>query len=502
MGKYIVTIAPPTPNGNLHLGHISGPFLAADIFNRIRRLKNDDVIFVCYSDDYQDYVVRKAMQQNMGRFELATHFANRIDATLKKTNIHLDWFLKAYQNDFYKDAIAFFYKMAAEKGVLASRDCEVPYSAEDNVYGYEAFARGTCNYCGEDSDPSQCEACANSPVMEKMGDLLSIFSQKKMGFETINREYLRLDHYKDYLKNHFKRNIVREELQQFVQEVISNGELDWYIDRPRAYGIDVEINGETKIIHTWFSGLAGYYAATKEYAHHIGNPGLHDEFWKSTDTRIVNFLGFDCSFSHAIVYPSLLSNAPGHTANWAPITNRFLKLEGGDFSTSRGHAIWVDDILEEVSSDALRYYLAIVSPEYQVENFEKQKFMEWLDHWFNPFIEQLGNYMEKHADEFTAINFSDASSSAAAYYRDTWNRYTESATFSIGKLAQLQQEFLQTLKSAMDAGQSGLGSLIQVYLVMGKPIHPELSEKLISLYNIKEPVLVNWLLTDSNVKVK
>ncbi len=494
MGKYIVTIAPPTPNGNLHLGHISGPFLAADIFNRLRRLKNDEVVFVCYSDDYQDYVVRKAMQENRERFELATHFANRIDATLKKTNIHLDWFLKSYQNEFYKEAIAFFYKSAEAKGVLARKDCEVPYSEEDKVYGYEAFGRGTCNYCGEESDASQCEACANSPVIEKMGDILSIFSKKKMGFETISREYLRLGNYRDYLTDHFKRNIVRDELKQFVDEVVSKGELDWYIDRPKAFGIDVEINGETKIIHTWFSGLPGYYAATKEYANHIGKPELHDYFWKSPDTRIVNFLGFDCSFSHAIVYPSLLSNAPGHTNNVVPITNRFLKLEGGDFSTSRGHAIWVDDILEEVSSDALRYYLAIVSPEYQVENFEKQKFLDWLNGTFNPFIELLNVYMEKHAAAFSDADFSGELAKKAEAYRKTWSGYTESETFSIGKLAQLQQQFLLELKDAMAAGKEDVSLLVQVYLVMGKPIHPELSESLISRYGINEPKIANWLL--------
>lgn len=495
MAKYIVTIAPPTPNGNLHLGHISGPFLAADIFYRIRKLKNDDAILLCYSDDYQDYVMRKAMQTNRERFELATHFADRIANTLKKTNIHCDWFLKAYQNEYYKDAIVFFYKKAAEKGVLGNREFDVPFSEEDNVYGYEAFARGTCNYCGEESDPSQCEACANSPVIEKMGPLTSILSKKEMTTRKLDREYIRLGEYKEYLTNHYAQNKVRKELEGYVAEVLANCDLDWFIDRPESNGIDVEVDGAKKIIHTWFSGLAGYYGATKEYAQHIGKPELHDYFWKSEDTTIVNFLGFDCSFSHAIVYPSLLSNAPGHTQKVVPLTNRFLKLEGGDFSTSRGHAIWVDDILEEVSSDSLRYYLALVSPEEQVENFEIKKFNAWREDVFQPFCEMLEAYMEDHAQEFARAHFSSGNVLAiAGQYKKEWNSYTETTGFSITGIAETLQKLLVELRTSLENGQIDVNPLICLYLVSGQPVHPDLSEKLISRYSINEKEITDWLL--------
>jgi methionyl-tRNA synthetase len=496
MAKYIVTIAPPTPNGNLHLGHISGPFLAADIFYRIRKLKNDEAILLCYSDDYQDYVVRKAMQTNRERFELATHFADRIDATLKKTNIHCDWFLKAYQNQFYKDAIVFFYKQAAEKGVLGEREFDVPYSEEDNVYGYEAFARGTCNYCGEESDPSQCEACANSPVIEKMGPLTSILSKKELTTRKLNREYINLEKYAAYLKKNYEQNPVRKELHEYVHNVLNNCDLNWFIDRPESNGIDVAVNGEQKIIHTWFSGLAGYYGATKEYAQHIGKPELHDYFWKSEDTKIVNFLGFDCSFSHAIVYPSLLSNADGHTHNVIPITNRFLKLEGGDFSTSRGHAIWVDDILEEVSSDSLRYYLALVSPEEQVENFEIKKFNAWREDVFQPFCEMLELYMEAHAQDFAHAHFSNANIPAiATQYKKEWNSYTETTGFSITGIAQTLHKLLVEIQTALENGQIDMDPHIALYLVSGQPVHPELSEKLINKYSINEKEIIDWLLS-------
>lgn len=497
MAKYIVTIAPPTPNGNLHLGHISGPFLAADIFYRIRKLKGDDAILLCYSDDYQDYVVRKAMQTERERFELATHFADRIDNTLKKTNIHCDWFMKAYQNQYYKDAIVFFYEQAKNKGVLGKRLFDVPYSEEDKVYGYEAFARGTCNFCGEESDPSQCEACANAPVIEKMGVITSIFSKKPMTTRSLEREYLRLGEYKQYLTERYAENPVRKELQGWIADTLSSADedLEWFIDRPEAFGIDVTVDGEEKIIHTWFSGLPGYYGATKEWAAQKGDPGLHDHYWKDKDTNIVNFLGFDCSFSHAIVYPSLLSNAPGHTNKVTPLTNRFLKLEGGDFSTSRGHAIWVDDILEEVSSDSLRYYLALVSPEEQVENFEIKKFNAWREDVFQPFCDMLETYMEAHAQDFSHLKFSGANIPAMAEeYKREWNSYTETVGFSIAGIASTLQKLMMDIQASLEQGQVDAAALIALYLVSGKPVHPDLSEQLISRYAINEKEITAWLL--------
>jgi methionyl-tRNA synthetase len=255
-----------------------------------------------------------------------------------------------------------------------------------------------------------------------------------------------------------------------------------------------------KIIHTWFSGLAGYYGATKEYAQHIGKPELHDYFWKSEDTTIVNFLGFDCSFSHAIVYPSLLSNAPGHTRKVVPLTNRFLKLEGGDFSTSRGHAIWVDDILEEVSSDALRYYLALVSPEEQTENFEIKKFNAWHEDVFQPFCEMLEAYMEGHAQDFTHALFSNGNITAfAEYFKKEWNSFTETNGFSITGISQTLHKLLAEIQTALENGQMDVDPLISLYLVSGKPIHPDLSEKLISRFSINEKEIMDWLLQPEKV---
>ena len=497
MAKYIVTIAPPSPNGDLHLGHISGPFLAADVFARVRRVRKDEVILVCYSDDYQDYVARMAVQQHRDKFELATHFAHRIESTLKKCDIELDWFLKSYQNRYYKEAIALFYRGAVAAGQIVATEAQVPYSEEDEEYGYEAFARGICNFCGEESDASQCEDCAYAPVMEEMGELRSIFSKKPMEMVPKQREFLRLSAYRSYLREHYERlPAVREHLETYLKEVLALEAtyLDWFIDRPDGHGIDLEVDGVEKTIHTWFSGLAGYYAATEEFAHYTKQPELHRAFWQSKETTIVNFLGFDCAFSHAIVYPSLLSNVPGHTNRVIPITNKFLKLEGKDFSTSRRHAIWADEILDEVSADALRFYLAMVSPEEAVDNFEQEKFYHWHENFYKTSIDLLQQFMQDYPPGSFNIDLApDGLRTELERFKDKWNFFSETDNFSISKIAITLQELLSVITRGIREQDAGMRVAVQMYLVMAQPIHPALSDQLIERYQIDRDRVIDWL---------
>lgn len=501
MGKYIVTIAPPTPNGNLHLGHISGPFLAADVFARFRRTMNDEVLFVSYSDDYQDYVALKARQLNQDKFELATHFGNKIGKTLKEIDIDLDIFLKVYQNEYYKDAIKTLYKSAVEKGTIKASKMKVPYSEEDKEYGYEAFARGTCNYCGAHSDASQCESCANSPVLEKMGEITSILTNKPTQFVEKDREYLKLDEYKYFLTQLYTENNVRDYLKIFIDHVLKEDELDWYIDRPGGHGIDIEVNNESKTIHTWFSGIAGYLAASKEYWNAKNKPEKHHDFWKDQSTKIVNFLGFDCSFSHAIVYPSLLSNLDGYTNNFIPLTNKFLKLEGGDFSTSRNHAIWVDDILKEYSADGVRFYLALISPEEKVENFEMIKFSHWYNNFFINGIQNIKRVLNQVTDIDTHINaLQSIEDDILKNFYKKWLYYGTLKNFSINGIASVLQDLLGHISKLFEQNEKNIIEASILYLILSSPIHPTLSNALLEKYGVKDQVIAHKLFT-TNSKV-
>ncbi|MGB3466513.1 MAG: class I tRNA ligase family protein [Cyclobacteriaceae bacterium] len=486
MTKYIVTIAPPTPNGDLHLGHIAGPFLAADIFARIRRLNKDEVFFTSYSDDYQDYVARKAVELGKEKFELARHFSQRMRDTFKKAEINLDCFLISYESEDYKAAIAMCYKGAKTLGTIGERIADVPYDEQNKEFGYEAFARGTCNVCGVESDASQCEGCAHSPQPDKMGVMKSVLSMEPMETVKKNREFLDIARYREFLRELYQDNPIRDELRDFISQVLESDNLEWYIDRPGGHGIDLEIGQEEKTIHTWFSGLAGYFAGSKDYWKRQDRPERHDYFWKDEQTHLVNFLGFDCSFSHAIVYPSLMSGLKEYTHRFTQLTNKFLKLEGGDFSTSRNHAIWADDLLKDYSTDGVRFYLALVSPEFEERNFELAKF----DHWYNAFflqkIAQLEKLLSDHEVGGKEIPTVPTNLNGDLYlFYTSWREYSTLETFSITGLAITLQSLLKNISQQIEEDENNEAlSAALTYIALSEPIHPGLSERLRARYDI------------------
>ncbi|WP_338356191.1 class I tRNA ligase family protein [Yeosuana marina] len=496
MANYIVTIAPPTPNGDMHLGHLSGPFLAADIFTRIRRLKGDKVFFTTYSDDYQDYVARKALELNETRFDLASKYGSRIAQSLIKAEIEVDWFMKSYENIHYKEAILFLLKNAIEKNAIGQRASVVPYSFEDKQYGYEAFAKGVCNYCGAESDASQCEACANSPILGEMGDMISTISKKPMVFVDKNRAYLRIHKYVDFLKELYQGNPIRKHLRDFIDNVLLQSDLEWYIDRPDGNGIDLFHEGKNITLHTWFSGLAGYLAASKEYWEQAGQPDRHYELWYDQNTSVVNFLGFDCSFSHAIVYPSLASNINGLTQKFTQITNKFLQLNGGDFSTSRNHAIWVDDILEQYPVDGVRFYLALVSPEFEVTNFDKSHFENWMIGFFEPAIYRIEQLLTDINDVQVISrhlkNNSPKTKLLGIYLN--WESFSKPDSFSISGIAKALHELLEYVSALYELNRQEEAITAAItYLILSKPVHPRLSSRFIEQNQLEEISIFEWL---------
>ncbi len=486
MGKFIVTIAPPTPNGDLHLGHLSGPILSADIFARIKKAQGHDVVLVCYSDDYQSYLERKAMQLEKPWPEVAQHFAGRIEQTLKKVNVDLDWFLKSYGNQFYYDAVKEFYLALKKENKIGIKTDIVPFSEEDQLYGYEAFARATCNYCGAESDASQCESCANTPVMQKMGVFTSIFSKKPLVWKNVEREFIKISEFYPLLKEKYEKFKLRGRTQDFIQSVLESDVKEWFFDRKEESGIDINHqNGSTRI-STWFSGIAGYVAAIKEWAAHNNNEQWSKNFLCDKSTQIVHFLGFDCSYSHGIVYPALLACTPHYTNNTRIVTNEFLKLEGGDFSTSRGHAIWIDEMLAHHDSGTTRFYIALNAPETEVCNFEMKEFLKWKE-WFNETIETIQKSLSYYSlpEVHPKREFRN---DLLKEVKTKIDKISDPDNFSVKKYAACLQELLSYTEELCDIDMWSVYHLFQEYLNLAAVIHPELSKKLLDTHYSGIPV--------------
>lgn len=170
MGKLLVTITPPTPNGDLHIGHMAGPFLAADIYTRAQRQRGHDCTLVSYSDDYQSYMLRRGIELDRAPQALALENTDKINDTLKKMGIQVDFWMRPYSNSYFKNAVEEMYEYAVKAGAIYKKVSQEPYCEHCDKWGYEAFGRGNCDHCGSDSDASQCEECAHTPNASKMSN--------------------------------------------------------------------------------------------------------------------------------------------------------------------------------------------------------------------------------------------------------------------------------------------------------------------------------------------
>lgn len=378
MSRMIVTITPPTPNGGLHLGHLAGPFLSADVYARAQRQHGHEVLLLCYSDDYQSYLARKARELGREPRDVSAKYAAEIAETLERANVKLDWFLRAWGNRHFQHCVGEHFRAVRAAGAISSRPGLVPWCGACELLGYEAFARGSCNHCGAPSDASQCEDCAASPDATQMGHLHCTQCGTPTTWRQMPRQIFELGRFREALLADHADSTSRGPLREYLQRTLALPDLDWAINRPREHGIPVELeDGSLELISTWFSGLAGYQACLEEMSASTGRTDVLEDFWRRRDTQLVHFLGFDCSFSHAIGYRAILHTLPAAPGRVRYYTNAFLKLDGKDFSTSRGHAIWARDVLDRLDADVLRRYMVSVAPEEETANFDSAGFAAW-----------------------------------------------------------------------------------------------------------------------------
>jgi methionyl-tRNA synthetase len=490
--KYIVTFAAPTSNGDLHIGHLSGPYLAADVFTRARRLLGDDVLFISFSDDYNNYVVRKAKQLNVSKEQLVTGYGAQIEKTLAKANIQVNHFMKALNNQHYREPVHQFFHRVSSEGKLFSSFSNIPFCQNCKVYGYEAFARGTCNYCGSSTDPSQCEICAMPPNIDRVGDFKCILCGQEMSRVPVEQLFLNIEHYWGYLSELYQNKPLRPALRQFIDTVLSQPNLTWAITRPHSWGIEVP-GDDTTILHTWFNGIAGYYGASVEWSKQQKDPTSYRSYWHNPDTTLVHFIGFDCSFSHALVYPCLLLSQQNDcpTDIWIH-TNAFLNLNGHCFSTSRGIAIWASEFLDYVSPDMLRLYLALVAPEQESANFSITEFRDTINEKLFTSLNELMQIVENliEVDEIPPIEYYTG---RLSLLREDWIKAANKSTFSMRTMGSVLVKLIDLMQKLALQHPNALPTLFGIYSLMSLPIQPEFSRKLADYLGLPEQWGRNWL---------
>ncbi|SMG02244.1 methionine--tRNA ligase [Burkholderia singularis] len=484
MTKFVVTITPPTPNGDLHIGHLAGPFLAADVFARAQRQRGHECVLISYSDDYQSYMLRKGRELATDPVALARANTEKINATLAAADVQIDHWHQPYENAYFAEAVRRVYRAAQDKQAFDIRISDEPYCPSCNVWGYEAFGRGNCNYCGADSDASQCEGCAQEPDSKQMANFRCKLCGGRHTWRPVERVFLRLPKFQSLLRSTFRQMPLRRPMGDWIADTIDTKLHDWGVTRPEDGGLDLAADGSRRV-HTWFMGLAGYMAAFREYAEvRQHDPGLFERYWHSDDSRLVHFLGFDCAFSHAIVYPTLLANMPELRIRQHFYPNQFLTLDGLNLSTSRNHAIWMRDLVAESCSDSARLYLASISPEEGEGDFSRQGFRDWRQSVFTEFLETLPLPFERATEPWTPSAPQDVALLIAGF-RQRWLSATSSERFSMRQLAHVVLDLIAVARERHAAQRLDI-DLIVAIAAFGKPLMPKFAARVFDAYGVGE----------------
>ena len=373
--RTLVTCALPYANGPVHIGHLAGVYVPADIYVRYLRLRGEDVLYVCGSDEHGVPITIKARQQGCSPHDIVDEYHKIIDESFKALGIHFDIYGRTSSKVHEKNASQFFRKLYDE-GKFITRESEQYYDPEAKTFLADRYIVGTCPKCGnEGAYGDQCEKCGSTLSPEELINPHSRLSGAAPVKKKTTHWYLPLQDYEPWL---------REWILEGHKEWRSNvyGQVKSWLDgglQPRAvtrdldWGVPVPVEGaEGKVLYVWFDAPIGYISNTMELL-----PDDWEKWWKSPDTKLVHFIGKDNIVFHCIVFPSMLkAYGDGFILPENVPANEFLNLEGDKISTSRGWAVWAHEFVKDFpgKEDVLRYVLTANAPETKDNDFSWKEF--------------------------------------------------------------------------------------------------------------------------------
>ena len=378
--RVLITATPPTPNGDLHVGHLSGPFLGADIHRRYLHMRGVDAVYLCGADDHQSYVPLKGFRTQKTPREVADHFADEIEETFRRARIEVDHFARPKASPHHAADVQELFKALWDGGRLVARDAPSLHCETCDKYLFEAHVSGTCPHCGAGSDGSACEQCGwpndctdlIAPVCKYCGGTPSV--------RTTRRLYFPLAPLRDQLRDWYRTVRMSPHLRSLCLQMLADLP-EIAVSHPSDWGIPVPVPGfEGQVIYVWLEMAPGFLAATRELRQRRGEEPDWRPWWHADGQKLVQFFGFDNGYFHAVLFPALwMAFDPEIRLARAFVTNEFLRLEGSKFSTSRGHAIWGKELLDRVPADAARFYLSYAGPERHQANFTLAEMDEALE---------------------------------------------------------------------------------------------------------------------------
>ena len=372
--RTLVTCALPYANGPVHIGHLAGVYVPADIYVRYLRMRGQDVLFICGSDEHGVPITIKARAQGVSPQDIVDKYHGIIKDSFIKLGINFDIYSRTTSKVHEKNASEFFRKLY-DDGDFITKETEQFFDPEAKVFLADRYITGTCPKCGNpNAYGDQCEKCGSTLSPEELINPKSKLSGSVPQKVKTKHWYLPLDQYEPWL-----RDWILEKHQEWKTNVY--GQCKSWLDgglQPRAvsrdldWGVPVPIDGaEGKVLYVWFDAPIGYISNTQELL-----PKSWEKWWKSQDTRLVHFIGKDNIVFHCIVFPSMLKAYGGYILPDNVPSNEFLNLEGDKISTSRNWAVWLNEYVEDFpgQEDVLRYVLCANAPETKDNDFTWKDF--------------------------------------------------------------------------------------------------------------------------------
>ena len=376
--RYTITAALPYANGPIHIGHLAGVYIPADIYARYLRLKNRDVAFICGSDEHGVAIDIKAKKEGKTPRQIIDHFDKVIRKSFDDFGISFDNFSRTSRKIHHETASEIFTQLH-EKSKFSIKETKQLYDTQAKAFLADRFVVGTCPICqNEEAYGDQCESCGSSLNATDLINPKSKLSGSLPKLKKTKHWFLPLNQYEGFIKDWILKKHKKDWKSNVYGQVkswVDNGLQARAVTRDLDWGIPVPVQGgEGKVLYVWFDAPIGYISSTKEWAKKKNIDWK--PYWKSQDTQLVHFIGKDNIVFHCIIFPIILKNAGGYILPENVPANEFLNLEGKKISTSNNWAVWLHEYLEDFADkqDILRYTLTANAPETKDNDFTWNEF--------------------------------------------------------------------------------------------------------------------------------
>jgi methionyl-tRNA synthetase len=375
---FTITAALPYANGPIHIGHLAGVYIPADIYARYKRLTDNDVAFICGSDEHGVAISLASKKASISPKELIDKYDNIIKSSFKEFGISFDNYSRTSKKIHHETSLELF-NILKEKDLFSLKKSEQFYDSKENQFLADRYISGDCPICNaKDAYGDQCEKCGSTLSPEELKNPKSTISDSTPVLKETKHYYIKLNEYEEFLRNwitvenkdKWKANVIGQ-----VKSWLDSGLKPRAVTRDLDWGIPVKVDGDDgKVLYVWFEAPIGYISSTKEWAKNNNKDWEH--YWKNPKTNLIHFIGKDNIVFHCIIFPIMLKMFGDFILPKNVPANEFLNLEGDKISTSRNWAVWLHEYLIEFPDmqDVLRYVLTATCPETKDNDFTWKEF--------------------------------------------------------------------------------------------------------------------------------